>query len=138
MSKGRTIRIHPEHGLNPTMGVCFWCGQTDGTIAMLGAAYKGEAPRTMVLDYEPCDACRDKMALGIVCFQVFDSSGHERPPLDKKNPQSEPTGRWSVVKREAVERWLADDPPLLKATLESGRILVGESIWKKLGFPTDV
>ena len=137
MSKG--IRIHPEHGLNPTMGVCFWCGQTDGTIAMLGASYQGEAPHKMVLDYEPCDACREKMERGIACFQVFDGvTGHDNPPLDKKNPHSIPTGRWAVVTRDAAERWLADDPDLLKATLNSGRILVGEELWKIVGFPSDV
>ena len=32
---GKSIRLHPKHGVNPTTGQCFWCGEPDGTIALL-------------------------------------------------------------------------------------------------------
>lgn len=54
-----SIRLHPEHGLNPTLCTCFWCGEDTGEIALLGATYNGEAPMHMVLNYEPCAACKE-------------------------------------------------------------------------------
>ena len=54
-----SIRLHPEHGLNPTLCTCFWCGEDTGEIALLGATYNGEAPMHLVLNYEPCAACKE-------------------------------------------------------------------------------
>jgi hypothetical protein len=53
--------LSKEHGLNPTMPVCYWCGEETGEVALLGAAYKGEAPMHMVLNKEPCPACKAKL-----------------------------------------------------------------------------
>jgi len=54
------LRLHKEHGLNPTMPVCIVCGKEKGEIVLLGAAYKEQAPMHMLFDPEPCDACRKK------------------------------------------------------------------------------
>ena len=61
--KGDLI-LHKEHGLNPTMPVCIYCGEDKGEIVLLGNAYKGEAPMKMIIDNEPCDTCREKMDSG--------------------------------------------------------------------------
>lgn len=56
----KTIKFSPKHGLNPTIPVCFFCGQQKNEIAFMGRlAGDAEAPRNLILDYEPCDHCSD-------------------------------------------------------------------------------
>ena len=48
------IKLSPKHGLNPTIPVCFWCGEERNEVALLGRIGDGrkhedfEAPRYMV------------------------------------------------------------------------------------------
>ena len=130
----KSIRIHPKFGVNPTLGVCFWCEKPDGTIAMLGAAIRHEAPMHSVVSYEPCETCKAGMALGIVCIEVDRAGYPDRPPLKKSEPESVPTGRWVVLKREAAERMAGPDgwPEIERA----GRVLIPTAAWRKMGFPT--
>jgi hypothetical protein len=87
------IRLHEKHGVNPTIPLCFWCGEEKNEIVLLGAAYKGEAPKNMLIDHEPCDACKARMAQGIALIEATpDSEG--KPKF---------TGRWAVVREEAIE-----------------------------------
>ena len=79
-----TIPVSRKYGLNPSIPVCFWCGKEKNEIALLGPnkatrlvkdkhgnlirrAYgeDREAPRHCVIDYEPCDECRQAMEQGI-------------------------------------------------------------------------
>ncbi len=85
-----SIRLHPKFGVNPTVVVCFWCGQDKNELALLGAAFKDEAPRRMVVDYAPCESCADKMATGITIIEARDTD----PPRY--------TGRWAVVPEQLV------------------------------------
>ena len=85
----KSIRLHKEHGVNPTIPQCMYCGKDKNEIALLGAAYKGEAPMHMVLDIEPCDDCKEKFK-GFVLLIVADEMGGK--------PQ--PTGEWAAMKRE--------------------------------------
>lgn len=62
----KSIPLHPKYGVNPTIPVCLFCGEEKGGIALLGNNYKGEAPMHMVIDVEPCDACKEKMNNGYV------------------------------------------------------------------------
>ena len=87
------MRLHNKHGLNPTLAVCFWCGKERGDIALLGAAYKGEAPTRMVIDYAPCDACKAERAKGVTLIECSGDEGDPRP-----------TGRWCVVNDAAIRR----------------------------------
>ena len=70
------IKLSPKHGLNPTIPVCFWCGEERNEVALLGHIGDGrkhedfEAPRHMVIDYEPCEKCRAKMALGVTLIEA--------------------------------------------------------------------
>lgn len=71
MSKARSITLSPEHGLNPTIPVCFWCGKDKNEVALLGRIGGREdraAPNRMVLDYEPCEDCRRGMARGFTIW----------------------------------------------------------------------
>lgn len=96
MSKSGSIRLHPEHGVNPTMPVCAWCGEPTGEIVLLGAAYKGRAPMHMQLNDEPCAKCREGMAQGITFIEHVSEGSAKR------------TGRWCVVTEEAVRRIVTD------------------------------
>ena len=79
-----SIELSPEHGLNPTMGVCFRCGKPTGEIALLGRLRTGscddaEAPREAVLSLDPCAECVKEMKEnGQVCLVRMGPGGPER------------------------------------------------------------
>ena len=91
---GNSIRLHKEHGLNPTMPTCFYCGEEKGEIALLGAAYKGEAPMKMCMDKVPCQKCQDTMEQGLMLIEVRDGE------TDTENPYR--TGKIAAIKLEAA------------------------------------
>lgn len=115
-----SIRLHPKHGLNPTMPQCYWCGEDTGEIALLGAAYKGEAPRHMVISKEPCLKCQSNWAQGIVLFEGNQSGG-----------DMDLTGRWVVMKEEAIER-LFSPAELVQQVLKSRRAVVEPELFNAL------
>lgn len=92
-----SIRLHPKHGLNPTMPLCIVCHEPTGEIALLGAAYKGEAPMHMVMGIEPCDACRAKYLADGVLLAECELEWHNGKEHKK------PTGRVMVIKAKAFE-----------------------------------
>lgn len=106
------IQLSPKYGVNPTIPVCFWCGEERGEIALLGRIGDGrknedfEAPHYAVIDFEPCDKCRRNMAMG---FTLMEATQH---PNRRTNVPSQsgvyPTGRYVVVKPEAVQRIFGD------------------------------
>jgi len=91
------MRLHPKHGLNPSLDRCFWCGEAVGVV-LLGYNKDQEAPRDLVSSYEPCSGCKDQMALGVTLMEA--DNGRR------------PTGRWLVITSEAAERifGLKDQP----------------------------
>jgi len=116
MSKG--IEVSPKHGLNPTIPVCFFCGEDKNEIALLGRvrernpetgrAVRGtdlEAPMRMILDYEPCEKCAEKFKTGVLLMGVIKYSPDGRPAITKQgNTLMYPTGAYSVIKTEAFNR----------------------------------
>lgn len=99
------IFLHPKYGLNPTIPTCILCGKEKGEIALLGRAYKEEAPMHMVLDFEPCKDCREKyLNSGIMLVEVEDNKY-----------------KAIVIKEEAFKRiFSADIPPRRIAMVERG------------------
>lgn len=104
MSKN-SIELSPKHGLNPCIPVCFFCGKEKNEIALLGHIgdrRKGEdipAPVNAVLNYEPCDECKEKFAKGVLLIEVTISPKATKMPIAFK---AYPTGRFVVVKPEAL------------------------------------
>lgn len=123
MSDG--IRLHPKHGVNPTIPVCYWCGKEKNEVALLGATYKGEAPRNLVLDMEPCEDCAAKWAQGIVLFEA--APGSDGPEF---------TGRWAVIKKEAVPR-LFKPQEVVDQVLAKRKALVEPEVYQKLFVPKE-
>lgn len=101
MSKG--IKISPKHGLNPTIPVCFWCGKQKNEIALMGCMTDDiEAPKNMVLNYEPCEECQNHMAMGVAILEASDCPNTEgQPPMQKG---VYPTSRFVVVTTECADR----------------------------------
>lgn len=94
MDKG--IPISEKHGVNPTLGVCFWCGEHTGEIALLGKLPNdAEAPRETVLNYEPCEKCKEHFESGVLIIEVYEQTANDnKPPIKDTHI---PTGRYVVV-----------------------------------------
>lgn len=143
----RGIELSPKHGVNPTIPVCFWCGKDKGEIALLGRvrekdhngrAVKGsdlEAPMKMVLDYEPCDCCKEQFSQGVQLIECVSMVSDERPPLtrDEHGHEAYPTGRTIVLKTEVAQNIFNVD----KSMLEAGKKLcLPQEVFNQL-MPTD-
>ena len=89
MAKKDFIKLSEKHGVNPSMTVCFYCGEATG-IALLGKL-KGneEAPKYICNSIEPCDKCKEKYKDYVLI-------------LEKPSPEESPTGRWFAVEKEAM------------------------------------
>jgi len=120
-----SIRLSQKHGVNPSLGVCFWCGEDDGTVLLLGRLKDdAEAPRRACVSYEPCAKCAEQMAQGIQFFEATDTPNHTGlPPMANG---AYPTGRWVVLKEEAVGKVITNEDMLArtlryrKAAIEPG------------------
>ncbi len=131
MSKG--IPVSPKHGVNPTMPICFFCGEPTGEIALLGRL-KGdvEAPKHMLLDYRPCQNCEEQMKKGI-CFIAVSTKPVEKgqPPIQKEEQADlYPTGPWCVVKDEAVRRIFTEE--VVEQIMRKRRSLVDDEMYHRL------
>lgn len=107
-----SIKLSPKHGVNPTIPVCFFCGEEKNEIALLGHIGDGrkhedfEAPMHMVLDYEPCDKCKEQWSKGVAIIEVTQTPFSDgRPPIQK---DLYPTGRHVVIKPEAWSKVATD------------------------------
>ncbi len=115
------IRLSKEHGVNPTVGICFWCGGDDGSIALLGKLPgDAEAAHRSLLSYDPCDDCKAQFEQGITlieCTEHPNDDDDRQPPIQKDHQATlYPTGRYMVVTEEGAGRLLPEGP-LLDAVL---------------------
>lgn len=113
--KDKGIKLSPKYGVNPTIPICAWCGKEKNEIVLMGRLGDGrkgedfEAPKNVLLDYEPCDECRKKWSLGVCLIAVTETPNAEgQPPMPNG---VYPTGSWSVIKREAFERIFEEEAP---------------------------
>ena len=120
------ITLHPEHGVNPSLEVCFWCGEAMG-VALLGRNGGKEAPREICTGYAPCDKCKETMTQGAALFEANTfPNWDDQPAL----AGGYPTGRWSVVKREAVSTIFTD--PAAAQILEAGKAFLEPKVYAPL------
>lgn len=109
---GKDIRLSKKYGVNPTIPICFWCGRNKNEIALLGHIGDGrkgediEAPRNIILDYDPCEDCRAKMRLGVTVMEASEQPIAENQMEFQKGIY--PTGRWCVIRQEAADRIFGD------------------------------
>lgn len=111
MPQSPEIKLHKEHGLNPTIAVCILCGEDKGDIVLLGSAYKEKAPMRMLVDAIPCEDCRKKyLETGVMLVEATQDgaiTGKVTVILDeafKSIFQAEiPSGKIAVISEEAMD-----------------------------------
>lgn len=119
----------PSMGSIPPCRSASGVARTVGEIALLGRIKTPEnddveAPKRMVLDYEPCEECKAHMEQG---FTVMEATSE---PNDATNmpfqPGVFPTGRWLVLRQEAKK--------LVFPETEDGdaKCFVGHELYEKL------
>lgn len=100
------IRVSEKHGLNPSMPVCFLCGETKNEIVLFGRLKDdAEAPKYCVVDYEPCDKCKEKYKNDAVFIEAaHNKQENGLPPatvtIDGKESTIYPTGKYCAVSAE--------------------------------------
>ena len=126
--KMSSLRLHPKFGVNPTIPACFWCGKDKNEVALLGAAYKDEAPMRLVIDYDPCETCKGQMAQGVTLIEVSETKSDTRPAI-KTSPDIYPTGAFAVIRPEAVENIFGENS---EAILKHKRAFVEVGVLQRI------
>lgn len=125
------LRISDKHGVNPSIGKCFWCGEDSGEIILFGKLRDDvEAPRTCMINYEPCTKCEEAMALGVTLVVVS-----PKPVVDNQaaiHPGHYPTGKWFVVTEDAIRRFVQPEHMVLQI-LETKKAFVPQEVVDMLG-----
>lgn len=132
---GKSILLHPKHGVSPTMALCFYCGepseillvgQPRGKVRVL-ADPDGKMPRDVgAVNYEPCQKCKEYMKQGIIVISVKDGE------TDWKNPYR--TGKWVVVSEDFIKR--VAKSPVKEDILKRRVAFIEDSVWEKIGLPS--
>ena len=113
----KSIKLSPKHGLNPTIPVCFWCGNDKNEIAIVGRVNRDDdkMPMRSFLDYEPCESCQAKMKLGVTVIEATTTpNSRTNVPMQ---PNAYPTGRWSVVTRDFINRLTNNNPKFAETNI---------------------
>lgn len=108
MTMSRGIRVSDKHGVNPSLEICFWCGESKGVILCGRLKGDAEAPHEMVINLEPCDACKKKFAQGVQLIEVTDDGSrfndNEAFAIKAEGGKTVwPTGRYVVMRPEALK-----------------------------------
>lgn len=103
----KNILLSPRYGANPTIPLCFWCGKERMEVALLGRIHNSEcddleAPRHMVIDYEPCEECKNNMSLGFTVIEATTTPNSVTNMEIQKGVY--PTGRAMIITTEAAHR----------------------------------
>ena len=110
---GEFITLSEQHGVNPSVGVCFWCGEEDGTVALVGRMTgDAQAPHRAVWSYDPCPTCKKGMESGISlieCSEWIPEDGRVPITPEGHHPALYPTGRLLVITEDAARRAFTDD-----------------------------
>lgn len=123
-----SIRLSPKHGLNPSLSVCYLCGEDKNELIIPGLLRgDAEAPRKAIWNREPCDQCKNYMASGIIFIGVTG-------PEVKENPFSNRTGRFCVIREEAVRRMI-NSKELLNDIILKRVAFVPQDVWSMLQLP---
>lgn len=125
----RSIRLSKQYGVNPSISTCYWCGEEKNEIVLFGKIGRGrediEAPRNVVMDYEPCFQCQKHWRMGIAILEATEEPAYDGQ-MEIQNGIF-PTGRWCVLREEVAERIFGED------AIERGIMLLDESLYEELG-----
>lgn len=133
-----SIRIHPEFGVNPSLDLCYWCGEAHGVV-LLGYNKNQEAPRQMVTSYVPCQKCQDGWAQGVALISVTTRPNSDnQPPINPQAPNERtmghidlyPTGRMVVITKEATLRIFTEE--CANDLIKKGRGFIGSEEFEQI------
>ncbi len=134
MAKG-DIRLSEKHGVNPGLGICFWCGEASEVILFGKMQGDAQAPQETCLGYEPCSKCQEQFAKGIVVIEVSeDETERATVPLIENAEEAlylYPTGSHVVITREAAQR-LFQPEEMVESILEHGRAVMDSEAFQGL------
>ena len=133
MSK-KGITVSKEHGVNPCIPVCFWCGEEKNEVALLGKL-PGDvaAPMKAIIDFEPCPKCQEFMDQGIMLIGVTTEQPQNGIPCIGNGLY--PTGAWSVIREESDLCQLlleAESEEFKEQTLKTRKCLIDDEMLKDI------
>jgi hypothetical protein len=123
------IPLSTKHGVNPTLGVCAYCGKETGEIGLPGLLHTNtkqdvEAPRHMVLSLEPCGHCKERLKEYVMFVEVT-----ARPPAGLEPTR---TGNTFWLRDHLIEQML-NDGELKQHVLERRIAFILAEDAKKMG-----
>lgn len=75
------IKISQNHGVNPSIPICFFCHRPKNEIVLMGKLKDDrKAPMYCIVDQEPCDECKKDMAMGIALIGTRNTPVSEQQP----------------------------------------------------------
>jgi hypothetical protein len=125
-----SLRVSKEHGLNPSVMVCFVC-QKDTGVALLGTNQGRKAPHYMY-DQNLCEECTGVIkGGGVILLEVRDGQRNAR-----REPGEHPlrTGKYVAVTADAIRRFGIEPKPVMFIEEHELRDVMGdlyESTFKK-------
>lgn len=131
----KSLKLSKKHGLNPSLGICFYCGESSGEIVLAGRLPgDAEAPRSACWSMNPCPKCAEYMKQGIILISVRDNDEPKEGRPIPKDYQPYRTGGWVVVKEHFITMYLRGEAAQL--ILEKRYAYVPDTVWDSfLGLP---
>lgn len=120
----KNIPLSPKYGVNAAIPKCFFCGGDKDELALMGRL-KGdiEAPKNLMLDYEPCEKCKAAFSQGILMLGVAPSMPDSRPPIAEG---LYPTGAYVVATEEFVRQIVPEEEA--KRAIKAGQCLIDHNV----------
>lgn len=118
------ITLSPQHGVNPSVGICFYCLEESDLLLFGKLPGDIEAPRRNIWHMDPCSKCKALMDRGIILIEVRSEEDMQQVEkarqdyVDKVSrldpirqsralpfiPNPYRSGGWWVVTEDAVNR----------------------------------
>lgn len=131
------VKLSPTHGVNPSIPICFWCGKEKNQVALLGKIDKkdSEAPKRIIMDYEPCNECKELFSKGIQVIGVSEKPIMENmfPIMVQEDKEFFPTGAMFLSSKEWTKAFLEENnPEMVDMVMEKQVMLMDNEIVEEL------
>lgn len=126
------IPLSDKYGVNPTIPLCFFCGEPRNEVALLGRLPgDAQAPQHCLIDYHACESCKERFEGGVLFVECAEAPQADRqPPFPSAEGWVYPTGRWCVISPEAVAILLTGD--VVSEVIARGKTAVSINGYEKL------
>lgn len=117
----KNIKLSPKYGVNPSMSICFFCGEPKELLLLGKLPGDVKAPKGVLVDYDPCPKCSEKLQQGVTVIEVT-TVDNGRAPIQSG---AWPTGRWCVLSKESGAK-------LFKDTGKRNTVLLEDVLYQQL------